>query len=148
LSIVRSLMHAVDVDEGADGTTVSVRYRPGAAPLPPPRSPAGPPSVHVTRMDGVSVAVLRGEIDRSNAEMIAPELLALAPGPLVVDLSPLAFLGSSGVQVLFALAQAGVLAVVAPVNAPYRRALEVAELGRVALIADTLAAALEHFAGP
>ena len=30
LAIVRALMHAVDIDEGGDGTTVSVRYRPGA----------------------------------------------------------------------------------------------------------------------
>jgi anti-anti-sigma factor len=99
-------------------------------------------------MDGVRVAVLRGEIDRSNADAIAPELLVLAPGPLIVDLSPLAYLGSAGLQVLFSVAQAGALAVVAPVNAPYRRALEVAELGRVALIADTLALALEHFDRP
>jgi GAF domain-containing protein/anti-sigma regulatory factor (Ser/Thr protein kinase)/anti-anti-sigma regulatory factor len=148
LLIVRSLMHAVDIDDASDGTTVSVRYRPGAAPPAPPRGPAGPPSVQVTRVDGVPVAVVSGEIDRSNANAIAPELLLLAPGPVIVDLSPLAFLGSSGLQVLFALAQAVALAVVAPVNAPYRRALEVAELGRVALIADTRAAALEHFARP
>jgi GAF domain-containing protein/anti-sigma regulatory factor (Ser/Thr protein kinase) len=148
LLIVRSLMDAVDIDDASDGTTISVRYRPGAVPAPPPRGPVGPPSVHVTRADGVPVAVLHGEIDRSNAEALAPELLALGPGPLVVDLSPLAFLGSAGVQVLFAVAQAGRLAVVAPPHAPYRRALEFAELGRVALIADTLAVALEHFARP
>ena len=41
LSIVRALMHAVDVDEGADGTTVSARYRPGGAP-PAPASGVGP----------------------------------------------------------------------------------------------------------
>jgi anti-anti-sigma factor len=94
----------------------------------------------------VQVARLRGEVDRSNADALAPELLMLAPGPIVVDLSALAFLGSAGLQLLFALAHhAGPLAVVAPVNAPFRRALEVAELGRVALIADTLDGALEHF---
>jgi anti-anti-sigma factor len=145
--IVRSLMHAVDIDDASDGTTVSVRYRPGAAPAPPPAA-AGPPTVEVSHIDGVALAVLHGEIDRSNAEQVAPELLVLAPGPVVVDLSGLAFLGSAGLQVLFTLAQQGALAVVAPPTAPYRRALEVAELGRVALIADTRSAALEHFARP
>ncbi len=82
------------------------------------------------------------------AEAIAPELELLVPGPVIVDLSGLAFLGSAGLQVLFALAQRGTLVVVAPVNAPYRRAIEVAELGRVALIADTRDAALKHFARP
>ena len=126
---------------------LGVRYRPGAAPA-PPEATAGVPGVEVTRVQGVALAVLHGEVDRSNAERIAPELLALAPGPVVVDLSGLAFLGSAGLQVLFSLAQQGALAVVAPPNAPYRRAIEVAELGRVALIADTRDAALKHFAGP
>ena len=48
LSIVRALMHAVDVDEGADGTTVSTRYRPGgAAPVTVPD--VGPAAVEVDR---------------------------------------------------------------------------------------------------
>ena len=42
LGIVRALMHTVDVDPGGDGTTVSVRYRPGAAP-PAPAGVVGPP---------------------------------------------------------------------------------------------------------
>ncbi len=150
LGIVRALMHVVDVDEGQEGTTVSVQYRLGGLPAPegPPVS-HGAPVVEVERVDGVPIARLRGEIDRSNAERIATQLLVLTPGPIVVDLSGLGFLGSAGLQVLFLLAQqAGRLAVVAPVDAPYRRAIEVAELGRVALIADTLEAALEHLLRP
>src|SRR6185436_4544595 len=86
LSIVRALMHAVDVDEGADGTTISTRYRPGgAAPVTMP--PAGPAAVEVDHTEHVTVARLSGEIDGSNADALEPTLLELAPGPLIVDLT-------------------------------------------------------------
>ena len=110
---------------------------------------AGPANVDIDRSGVVPVARLSGEIDRANADQVAPLLLALAPGPVVVDLSGLAFFGSAGLQVLFGLAnQCGRLAVVAPPGAPFRRALEIAELGRVAHVADSLAAALEHCGQP
>ena len=58
-------------------------------------------------------------------------------GLVVVDLSGLAFLGSAGLQLLFTLAQrCERLTVVAPRRAPFRRALEVAELGRVANVVE------------
>ena len=38
-------MHAVDVDEGADGTTVSVRYRPGGGAGFGPPAMLGPAAV-------------------------------------------------------------------------------------------------------
>jgi anti-anti-sigma factor len=146
LSIVRALMHAVDVDEGADGTTVSVRYRPGgAATLRVPE--IGPAAVDVDLGGSVPVARLRGEVDGFNADAIEAELLELAPGPLIVDLSDLAFLASAGLRVLFGLANRCVrLAVVAPAGAPFRRALDVAELSTVAFVADSPHEALEHFA--
>jgi anti-anti-sigma factor len=148
LSIVRALMHAVDIDEGADGTTVSARFRPeglSAAPVPP----IGPAAITVTRGGSVPVAHVSGEIDDANAAALEPELLALAPGPLIVDLSELAFLASAGLRVLFGLANRCVrIAVVSPAGAPVRRALDVAELGKVAFVADTAHEALEHFALP
>ena len=144
LKIVRALMHAVDVDEGADGTTVSARYLPGGAPAPAPAA-VGPASVEIDRTGAVPVMRLSGEIDRANASELEPRLLALAPGPVVVDLSGLAFLGSAGLQLLFTLAQrCERLVVVAPRRAAFRRALEVTEFGRVAHVSDTVAAALEH----
>jgi anti-anti-sigma factor len=95
----------------------------------------------------VPVAHLQGEIDRSNAGAIEPELLALAPGPVVVDLSRLAFLSSAGLAVLFGLAKQCVrMIVVAPSGAPFRRTLEVAELSSVAQIVDSVHLALEDFA--
>jgi hypothetical protein len=49
--------------------------------------------------------------------------------------------------VLFGLANKCVrIAVVAPVEAPVRRALDVAELSKVAYVADNPHEALEHFA--
>jgi anti-anti-sigma factor len=144
LKIVRALMHAVDIDEGADGTTVSARYFPGGAPVPVPAAP-GPMGIEIDHAGAAPVVRLSGEIDRSNAGELEPRLLALAPGPVVLDLSGLAFLGSAGMQVLFTLAQrCERLVVVAPPRATYRRALEVAELGRVAQLADTLQAALKQ----
>jgi anti-anti-sigma factor len=91
------------------------------------------------------MARLRGEIDASNADFIGAELVALVPGPAIVDLSQLAFLSSAGLRELFALARrCERLVVVAPPGAPYRRALEVAQLGRVAYVADSIGGALEH----
>ena len=105
----------------------------------------GPATVEIDRTGPVPVVRLSGEIDRANAGELEPRLLALAPGPVVVDLTGLAFLGSAGLQVLFTLAQrCERLVVVAPPGAAFRRALEVTELGRVAHVADTVAAALEH----
>ena len=147
LAIVRALMHTVDVDQSAEGTTVSACYKPGAAPD-VPEAVSGPPMLSVDRLSAVPIARLQGEIDRSNADAVEPELLALAPGPVIVDLSALAFLSSAGLAVLFALATRCVaIAIVAPPGAPFRRALEVVELGRVALLADSTHLALEHFAG-
>jgi anti-anti-sigma factor len=105
--------------------------------------------VEIDRSAAVPVARIAGEIDRSNASEVAPPLLELAPGPAIVDLSGLGFMSSAGVQVVFALANRCVrLAVVAPPGAAFRRALEVAELGRVAHLSDNLEAALEHCARP
>ncbi len=135
LAIVRALMHAVDIDEGADGTTVSVRFVPGAGGVATPRVAPGPVRVEI---DG-HVARVTGEIDRLNADEVERLLLELAPGPAIVDLTGLGFLGSAGVQVLFALAHRCTrLVVIAPSGAAFRRALEVAELGRVAQLADSL----------
>lgn len=148
LGIVRALMHTVDIDHSPDGTSVSARYRPGAAPSAPP-AVLGPPAVRVDELSAVPIARLSGEIDRSNAGEIEPELLRLAPGPVIVDLSGLAFLSSAGLAVLFGLAKrCPRIAIVAPPAAPFRRALDVADLARVALLSDSVQAALEDLAGP
>ncbi len=149
LAIVRALMHAVDIDEGVEGTTVSARFQPGSAGVTPQRVAPGPMRVEIDRSGAVPVARITGEIDRANAGHVEPLLAELAPGPAIVDLSGLAFLGSAGLQVLFSLANRCVrLALVAPPRSAFRRAMEVAELGRVAHLSDTLGAALEHCVSP
>jgi hypothetical protein len=51
--------------------------------------------------------------------------------------------------VLFGLANSCVrIAIIAPADAPFRRALDVAELSKVAFVADDPHEALKHFALP
>ena len=137
LAIVRALMTEVEVDEATDGTTVTVRYRPVG--LDAPTVAAGPALVGFERGPRFTVVRITGEIDEFNLVAVEAELAELGAEPVVVDLSELAFIGSAGVRVLFALAErVQRLVVVAPADAPFRRALEVAELGRVAELVETL----------
>ena len=100
---------------------------------------AGPALVAFERGPRFTVARITGEIDEFNLAAVEAELAALGAEPVVVDLSALAFIGSAGVRVLFALAErVQRLVIVAPADAPFRRALEVAELGRVAELVETL----------
>ena len=98
---------------------------------------AGPALVVFERGPEFTVARITGEIDEFNLAGVEAELAELGAEPVVVDLSALAFIGSAGVRVLFALAErVQRLVIVAPPQAPFRRALEVAELGRVAELVD------------
>lgn len=136
LAIVRSLMTEVEIDEATDGTTVSVRYRPSGVAA-PAVAPAGPALVTFERGLEVTVARLTGEIDEFNVDAVEASLLELAAEPVVIDLSAAGFIGSAGVRVLFGLAErVQRLVVVAPLDAPFRRALEVAQLGRVAELVE------------
>lgn len=137
LAIVRALMTAVDIDEGADGTTVSARYRPAGLAADPP--PPGPALVEIDDSEDVTVARFVGEIDEANEARVTAELGALGAEPVIADLSRLAFIGSAGVRILFGLAErVQRLVVVVPADAPFRRALEVAELGHAARIVERL----------
>ncbi len=136
LAIVRALMNVVDVDEATDGTTVTVRYRPAGLDAPPVAP--GPGLVTFERGPEFTLARITGRSTSSTRRRRGRAGRA-GRGPVVVDLSALAFLGSAGLQVLFALAErVQRLVVVAPADAPYRRALEVAELGRVAELVETV----------
>jgi stage II sporulation protein AA (anti-sigma F factor antagonist) len=130
-------MHEVEIDESSDGTTITARYRPAGAP-PPPEAVHGPALVAIDRRSDVTVVRLTGEIDEFNVGAVEAELGTLGAEPVVADLSALAFIGSAGVRLLFALAErVPRLVLVAPAAAPFRRALEVAELGRVAELVET-----------
>ena len=86
--------------------------------------------------DDVVVARLSGEIDLSNAREVGEAMSAAVPNTalgLVIDLTATAYLDSSGVHLLFDLAERlqrrqQQLRVVVPEDAPVRRVLRIVEL--------------------
>jgi stage II sporulation protein AA (anti-sigma F factor antagonist) len=129
-------MSEVEVDGAPEGTTVTVRYRPAGLDAPAPPA-GGAAAAAIERGPEMTVARLTGEIDELNVGAVEASLAELGAEPVVVDLSGVAFIGSAGVRLLFALAErVPRLVLVAPADAPFRRALEVAELGRVAELVD------------
>jgi anti-anti-sigma factor len=86
--------------------------------------------------DDVVVARLSGEIDMSNANEVGDELSSAVPNTalgLVLDLTALTYLDSSGVHLVFDLAERlrrrqQQLRVVVPSGAPIRRVLRIVEL--------------------
>ena len=62
-----------------------------------------PATLAVTEEEEISVATLTGDIDLEATEEIAPEVLAAVnkPGGLVLDLSGVTFLDSSGLRMIF-----------------------------------------------
>jgi anti-anti-sigma factor len=86
--------------------------------------------------EDVVVARLTGEIDLSNASEVGETLSAAVPNTalgLVIDLTATAYLDSSGVHLLFDLAERlqrrqQQLRVVVPDGAPVRRVLRIVEL--------------------
>ena len=104
------------------------------------------------RDDDVVVARLTGEVDISAAERTGKKIAEAVPSSargLVVDMSGLEFMDSSGVSMLFSLArQVGShrqqLRVVAPPGRPVSRVLQIVEFERAAPIdADVESAVAE-----
>ncbi len=97
----------------------------------------------------VPVARISGEIDLANAPRLRDEVLALAVGDvhgLIVDLTEVSYLDSSGVKILFRLASDlrqhdQTLLVTVPVGSPLRRVLKITRFDEVAPICDDLDAA-------
>jgi anti-anti-sigma factor len=94
--------------------------------------------------DDVVVARLSGEIDLSNAAQVGEDLSAGVPNSalgLVIDLTATEYLDSSGVHLVFDLAERlqrrqQQLRVVVPDGAPIRRVLRIVELdGAVPVLA-------------
>ena len=86
--------------------------------------------------DDVVVARLGGEVDLSNATEVGDELTAAVPNSalgLVLDLTATEYLDSSGVHLVFELAERlrrrqQQLRIVVPAGAPIRRVLRIVEL--------------------
>ena len=109
-------------------------------------------AVDIEHDGNVLFATLAGEIDPSNARDLTDELAGAVPNgamALVLDLSEVRYLDSSGVQLLFELAERLTarqqrLAVAIPPDAPARRVLEIVSLDPTAPVADSRAQALER----
>jgi anti-anti-sigma factor len=95
--------------------------------------------------DATVVADVAGEIDPSNAREVGRKLTEAVPNDalaVVIDLSGVTFLDSSGVQMLFELAERLTgrqqrLSVVVPPECPARRVLEIVAFGATAPVLDS-----------
>ena len=108
------------------------------------------------RDDDVVVARLTGELDISGAERTGRRLADSVPSSargLVVDMSELEFMDSSGVSMLFSLARQvsshrQQLRVVAPPGRPVSRVLQIVEFERAAPIDADVDSAVAEIATP
>ena len=108
------------------------------------------------RDDDVVVARLTGELDISAAERTGKRIAEAVPSSargLVVDMSELEFMDSSGVSMLFSLArQVGShrqqLRVVAPPGRPVSRVLQIVEFDRAAPVDADVDSAVAEIATP
>ncbi len=97
-------------------------------------------TVDVVHRDDVYVARIDGEIDMSNVEEIREALLGVLPNAamgLVLDLSGVAYLDSTGIRLLFDLAERlrrrqQQLRLAIPETAPPRRMMALADVGQAA----------------
>jgi anti-anti-sigma factor len=104
--------------------------------------------------DAVLVATVDGEIDSSNAaelRLALSERLPSASSALVLDLSDVTYLDSSGIHLLFDLgrrlaARRQALRLVVPREAPIRRVIDLCNLAGVAQVDDAQGPALAAFA--
>jgi stage II sporulation protein AA (anti-sigma F factor antagonist) len=113
---------------------------------------SGLSQIAIERQGDVIFATLAGEIDPSNARSLASDLNDAVPNDamaVVLDLADVRYLDSSGVQLLFELAERLAarqqrLAVAVPPDAPARRVLEIVALDVTAPVANSREEALER----
>jgi anti-anti-sigma factor len=112
-------------------------------------------TLRVRERGALVMAAVEGEIDLSNAPSLLDELTAAVPNTargLVVDLLALEFLDSSGIHMLYDLAerlatrQQGFAVVLEP-DAPPRRAIEVSGVEPATWLQPDVAAALSALGG-
>ena len=112
--------------------------------------------VEIEQRDDVVVARLTGELDISVAQKTGDRIAAAVPSSargVVVDMSGLDFMDSSGVSMLFALARRvgshrQQLVVVAPTGRPVSRVLQIVEFDRAAPVREDLDDAVSVIATP
>ena len=104
--------------------------------------------------DGVLVTTVEGEIDSSNAaelRLALSERLPSTASALVLDLSAVRYLDSSGIHLLFDLgrrlaARRQAIRLVVPEGAPVKRVLELCAMGTVAPMDPDLDKSLQALA--
>jgi anti-anti-sigma factor len=102
-------------------------------------------SLATERRDDLVFAVIDGEIDPSNARNLGRELTDSVPNDalgVVLDMSAVDYLDSSGVQMVFELAERldarqQRLAVVVPEGAPSRAVLDIVSVDAIAALVNT-----------
>jgi anti-anti-sigma factor len=107
------------------------------------------------RDDDVVVARLSGEVDLSNADVVGDQLRAAIPNRalgLVLDLGATSYLDSSGVSLVFDLAdrlrrRQQQLRLVAPADSPLRRVLRIVDPGGALPLTDSVEAAVAEIRG-
>ena len=112
--------------------------------------------VEIEQRDDVVIARLTGELDISVAQSTGRKIAEAVPSSalgVVVDMSGLDFMDSSGVSMLFGLArQVGShrqqLCVVAPTGRPVARVLQIVEFDRAAPVREDVDAAVAVIATP
>jgi len=106
--------------------------------------------VAIEDRDGVVVARVTGELDLAGAPRTGDEIADAVPTTargLVIDFSGLAFIDSSGIAMLFAIARRlsgrrQQLRVVAPEGGPVTRVLDIVDFGKAAPVLGDLDQAL------
>ena len=109
-------------------------------------------SLQVDDSDDVVVARLAGEIDLSNASSVGDQLTGAVPNSalgLVLDLSDTSYLDSSGVSLVFDLAERlrrrqQQLRLVVPEDAPLRRVLRIVAAGDALPVVSSVDEAAEQ----
>jgi len=112
-------------------------------------------TLRVRERGGIVMAVVEGEIDLSNAPGLLGELTAAVPNSargLLLDLTALEFLDSSGVHMLYDVAERLAtrqqrFAVVLEPGAPPRRAIELSGVEPAAWLHGEQASALDALGG-
>lgn len=106
--------------------------------------------LELERIGDVVVAHVTGEVDLSNAKSVTERLVAAVPNTataLVLDMAGTSYLDSSGVRIIFELAQrlrnrGQDVRLVVPEGANIRRVLMLTEVERVVPMSTSLDAAL------
>jgi anti-anti-sigma factor len=148
VQVMRAIGEDVRIDRGDGGTTVTFRVPVPAAPVAPRGGtertrPRGAPAAVTAVPDALTPTLhVAGDLDLDGAAATRPALLAaLAPGPLVVDLSDIGYVSSTGVALLVELAttarERGTrLSVRVAAGSPLARVLDLTGLGTTLPVAD------------